>query len=1249
MSKGLQSSLFLCLIGAVGVTVLVMMSGCGPGEDTTVHDIRVGLKQNRPQRVTEAIQSATRYPEDLLDAIAATFQLPTANWKEELRLALEASRQTNATMLQLDRRARTEGLDDRSLRRLQVLKDQYDLLFERWVAFLSGRSQEELRSAAPLVVECAVRSWKSDDPTTRSQALALIESLGEAAFEPLVRLLEDPDPTVRAAAVRGLARPEYQPEALPHLRARIGQETEYAVLQELALAFSVPNHPEAVRALLEMLQLNPDGTYVVPVGQVRAQAIDQLRVQLVRHPALVGEAIPVLLLRLADDQSFVVSRAHQVLVGLGTAAVRPALELVRSGWQTAQLSAIAQVTEDRERARRIALRNEAILVLLDLREPTVMETAAREELIRLLDESLDDEDLRGGAASALQALGAYALPVLERRLSADDLRIRAVAAQALQAIAEMRSLDTILRHLEREREAEVLVALLGAVEAMRARRALPTLVQVMESPRSQDPRVRRALIAATARVADWNRYPQETRRLSEWILSIAEDRRERESVRNDAILALGKLKPEGIALALRAILLDEKEPDLVRKNAAWALGELGSAAQEAVPAMEEILKIRREEQKDFLRRLKDLYGNVETLNERWAQLGWEADYRNFREVKVIPSLVRSEVVHALRKIRGADAVPLLIEVLEDDQRAAVREAAAFSLGELKQGTEALIRALREDEVGSVRAKAAEALGKIKSEQVVEPLLEAIRKDKYEASRRLAIVGLREAKYDRAVAGLVSLLKGEGLDEEQQLSADLFGQVRYSLQTDGSMIADQVLTTLQHEEERVRAAGIYLLGIVGAAQGVEPAIRLLREDPSPVVRREAALALGRLKRRSAVPVLLEKLTDEAEWNRIREACAWALGEVRALEAREVLRAALSSSYLPLRAEAAAALGKLLDVESAPLLARLAKDPLQIESVRTAALSALAQLGGAQAEQVAVDLLGREIGAMRIAAANAAGTLQLREAVPLLSAAFANPGESQDLRRAAASALGSVQDPAAVPVLLPSLQTEQDRRVDMVNSDEHHLLWETVHAAAANFSLPASLLEVLEDRVWDDWYSIHFRRYVPLPIGRVQDERASEVLLRILNEHGDNHVRRHAVRSMTYTGDPELVDVLLPLLKEAKTVEERRDVAWALGELGDPRAIEPLREALENDGDEAVRNNAAGALGKLGAVQELADVLQRVELSAGTQIAILNALRELGAKAAPALGAVEAKLDHERGDVAFAALRARAAITGSPLGS
>src|SRR5215470_4053499 len=155
----------------------------------------------------------------------------------------------------------------------------------------------------------------------------------------------------------------------------------------------------------------------------------------------------------------------------------------------------------------------------------------------------------------------------------------------------------------------------------------------------------------------------------------------------------------------------------IRVSAAEALGRMGAAAKEAVPALIAALK----DQDDSVRN---------SAADALGRMGGEAVPALIAALKDQDVIVCSYAAGALGRMGAAakEAVPALIAALKD-QDGVVRSSAADALGQMgaaaKEAVPALIAALK-DQDGVVRSSAADALGRMGGE--AEPALIAALKD-----------------------------------------------------------------------------------------------------------------------------------------------------------------------------------------------------------------------------------------------------------------------------------------------------------------------------------------------------------------------------------------------------------------------------------------------------------------------------------------------------------------------------------------
>ena len=152
----------------------------------------------------------------------------------------------------------------------------------------------------------------------------------------------------------------------------------------------------------------------------------------------------------------------------------------------------------------------------------------------------------------------------------------------------------------------------------------------------------------------------------------------------------------------------------------------------------------------------------------------------------------------------------------------------------------------------------------------------------------------------------------------------------------------LLPLLRDRDEFVRRETAYALGKIGSAAGVAELSRILETDRSPAVRGAAAVALGQIADPVAAPALAASLTRRIRatgfFNRIlrrrveedefvRRSAAVGLGRIGRREAVPVLIEVLSDARQPgdVRREAARALGLIGDPVAVPALRSVTAAP------------------------------------------------------------------------------------------------------------------------------------------------------------------------------------------------------------------------------------------------------------------------------------------------------------------------------------
>ncbi|MGH8887873.1 MAG: HEAT repeat domain-containing protein, partial [Egibacteraceae bacterium] len=325
-----------------------------------------------------------------------------------------------------------------------------------------------------------------------------------------------------------------------------------------------------------------------------------------------------------------------------------------------------------------------------------------------------------------------------------------------------------------------------------------------------------------------------------------------------------------------------------------------------------------------------------------------------------------------------------------------------------------------------------------------------------------------------------------------------------------MAAAPALTELlQHPEASVRREAALALGKLGDDRAAAPLLALLR-DSDTASWRDAVRQLGRLGERQCFPVLLRWVGDhEAKVRRAATSALWETllesGDERAVDP---LLKLLDDADAYVRSSAAYALGRSGDERAVGPLLKLLDDAQG--RVRCGAAYALRCCGDKRAVEPLLKLLGDANG---------------------------------NVRNLAAYALGNYDDERAVEPLLEHL-------ADLDG-------W--VHVMATH------------------------------TLGELGDERAVEPLLKLLGD-ADAEVRAVAAQALGKLGDERAVDPLLGLLADID-VHVREAAAHALSKLGGQRTIEPLLNLLE-DGDAGVRQRVAEALGESGDRRVVEPLLDRL---------------------------------------------------------
>lgn len=325
--------------------------------------------------------------------------------------------------------------------------------------------------------------------------------------------------------------------------------------------------------------------------------------------------------------------------------------------------------------------------------------------------------------------------------------------------------------------------------------------------------------------------------------------------------------------------------------------------------------------------------------------------------------VRSASAEALGRIGDVRAIFPLMDALRDSC-SFVRRAAAIALGQMqaKEAQGALLRTL-EDPNFYVRRAAINAVGKLGIPDLAPMLIPFLETDDPRI-RRTATIALRRLEAREAIPKMIEVLESHLVSPSQRdlpvvktlvvalgdleaaeavpvLVRVIRGYVGVRSLTAKALgkigdprAAEALIEALQDKKSRnLQLAALKSLGRLRHREAV-PAVRQFLDAPDPRLRRTAALALGALGDRAAIPQLLEIARND-ESPLVRPAAVEALGEVGDEKLVPQLLPFVDDSNAYLRAALAHALSTL-DGDTPE--ARKALIKLQQDKVRHVAIAA-----------------------------------------------------------------------------------------------------------------------------------------------------------------------------------------------------------------------------------------------------------------------------------------------------------------------
>lgn len=250
-----------------------------------------------------------------------------------------------------------------------------------------------------------------------------------------------------------------------------------------------------------------------------------------------------------------------------------------------------------------------------------------------------------------------------------------------------------------------------------------------------------------------------------------------------------------------------------------------------------------------------------------------------------------------------ETLKLLVEGL-GDPRGMTRLRFAETLGDIGEpATPFLVAALQTHENVVVRRAAAKTLTLIADPTAVPPLVEAFLKDE-DTVVRGSSAGALARTGEAAAPSLLEILAAP------EYPQDIKGHAAWALAFMGSEAENYLYHALHSDSLDVRCAVIGALGHVAQEKSDEKPCDLLISaltDPEPLIRTEAAAALGQIDYPASVPHLILALQDTDV--DVRKATINSLGKMGASQAMDALQQALNDDLDVIRTLARLAINQI----------------------------------------------------------------------------------------------------------------------------------------------------------------------------------------------------------------------------------------------------------------------------------------------------------------------------------------------------
>ena len=388
----------------------------------------------------------------------------------------------------------------------------------------------------------------------------------------------------------------------------------------------------------------------------------------------------------------------------------------------------------------------AALTNLDL-EAFQREQLKRRVYLLISDLTAPEPEYRARAAKDLGRFGAVTPKVVPALIRALKDEVESVRAEAVSA----------LRMLESE-----------------AKAAIPALIELLEAEPESNSRTRLQVIFALGKIG--SREEEGLHELTQILIKVIESKNEVETIRVEAISALGMLESEAKAAIPALIKSLETEPEnnlLTRLQAIFALEKIGSREEaERYELTQTFIKVieNKEEDREVNFTAFWAVGKLGSPIQTVVPIFLDALKNEDRLIRLVSTWAIGKIGSTTREIYKT-----IVELFEDqNEDVQVRSCAIWTIGKIHPNEQSIVKSLIElldnkNESYKIRYFAAQALGRfgLTAEVAIPTLVKVLKEEKNHFYSHSAGIGISSPynPYDIKVQKLLSIFQEINKDQD----------------------------------------------------------------------------------------------------------------------------------------------------------------------------------------------------------------------------------------------------------------------------------------------------------------------------------------------------------------------------------------------------------------------------------------------------------------------------------------------------